>query len=48
VTAKDTLDWHRTRAAKEQEATMNGEINGIGVKREAEVLAAWHTAQKKT
>ena len=48
VTAKDTLDWQRTRPAKEQEATMNGEINGIGLKREAEVLAAWHAAQKKS
>ncbi len=46
VTAKDTLDWHKTRPAKEQEATLAGEINGIGLKREAEVLAAWHASQK--
>ena len=46
VTAKETLDWHKTRPAKEQEATLNGEINGIGLKREAEVLAAWHAKQK--
>lgn len=46
VTAKDTLDWHKTRPQKEQDATMNGEINGIGLKREAEVLAAWHAKQK--
>ena len=46
VTARDTLDWHRTRPAKEQEATLNGEINGIGLKREAGVLAAWHAKQK--
>lgn len=44
VTAKDTLDWHRSRPAAEQEATLNGAINGIGMKREAEVLAAWHAA----
>ena len=48
VTAKDTLDWHKTRPAKEQEATLAGEINGIGLKREAEVLAAWHASQKGT
>jgi 2'-hydroxyisoflavone reductase len=41
VTAKDTLDWHKTRPAAEQEATLNGAINGIGMKREAEVIAAW-------
>lgn len=41
VTAKDTLDWHKTRSAEEQEATLNGAINGIGLKREAEVIAAW-------
>jgi 2'-hydroxyisoflavone reductase len=41
VTARDTLDWHKTRPAAEQEATLNGAINGIGMKREAEVIAAW-------
>ena len=41
VTAKDTLDWHKTRPAAEQEATLAGTINGIGLKREAEVIAAW-------
>jgi len=46
VTAKDTLDWHKTRPAEEQAATLEGKINGIGVKREAEVLAAWHAKQK--
>jgi 2'-hydroxyisoflavone reductase len=43
VTAKDTLDWHKTRPAAEQEATLAGTINGVGLKREAEVLAAWKT-----
>jgi 2'-hydroxyisoflavone reductase len=41
VTAKDTLDWHRTRPAAEQESTLAGAINGIGLQREAEVIAAW-------
>ena len=46
VTAKDTLEWHRTRPKTEQDATLAGTINGIGLKREAEVLAAWHAASK--
>jgi 2'-hydroxyisoflavone reductase len=41
VTAKDTLDWHKTRPAAEQDATLAGTINGIGMTREAEVIAAW-------
>ena len=41
VTAKDTLDWHKTRPAEEQAATLEGKINGLSMKREAEVLAAW-------
>jgi 2'-hydroxyisoflavone reductase len=47
VTAKDTLDWHKTRPQKEQDATLNGEINGLAMTREAEVLAAWK-AKKDT
>lgn len=46
VTAKDTLDWHKTRPPEEQQRTLNGEVNGIGMKREAEVLAAWHASQR--
>jgi 2'-hydroxyisoflavone reductase len=46
VTARDTLDWHRTRPEKEQLATLNGEINGLSMTREAEVLKAWHASQK--
>jgi len=41
VTAKDTLDWHKTRPEKDQLATLHGEINGLAMTREAEVLAAW-------
>ena len=46
VTAKDTLDWHKSRPEAERMKTLNGEINGIGMKREAEVLAAWKASQK--
>jgi 2'-hydroxyisoflavone reductase len=45
VTAKDTLDWHKTRPQKEQDATLNGEINGLAMSREKEVLAAWKAKQ---
>ena len=45
VTAKDTLDWHRTRPQAEQDAILRGEINGLDMKREKEVLAAWHAKQ---
>src|SRR5439155_16469418 len=41
VTAKDTLDWHRTRPQKEQDATLEGKINGLPMTREAEILKAW-------
>jgi 2'-hydroxyisoflavone reductase len=41
VTAKDTLDWHKTRSAEDQAATLEGRINGLSMKREAEVLAIW-------
>jgi nucleoside-diphosphate-sugar epimerase len=45
VTAKDTLDWHKSRPQKEQDATLNGEINGLAMTREAEVLAAWKASK---
>ncbi len=45
VTAKDTLDWHKTRPQKDQDATLNGEINGLPMTREAEVLAAWKASR---
>lgn len=45
VTAKDTLDWHKTRPEAEQRATLNGEINGLSMTREAEVLAAWKASR---
>jgi len=46
VTAKDTLEWHRTRPAAEQEALAEGKIAGLPAAREAEVLAAWHAKLK--
>jgi len=45
-TARTTLDWHRTRPQAEQEATLRGAIGGLDMKREAEVLAAWHAKVK--
>ena len=45
VTAKDTLDWHKTRPEAEQKATMEGAIAGIPPTKEAEVLAAWKAKQ---
>ena len=47
VTAKDTLDWHKTRSPEEQAATLEGKINGLSMKREAEVLAARKKALAK-
>lgn len=46
VTAKDTLDWSKTRPAADQQALAEGKIAGISMEREAEVLAAWHAKQK--
>jgi len=46
VTAKDTLDWHRTRPEEEQLRTLRGEINGIGLEMEARVLTAWHASRR--
>jgi len=45
VTAKDTLDWHKTRPEAEQQATMQGAIAGIPPEKEAEVIAAWKAAK---
>jgi 2'-hydroxyisoflavone reductase len=46
VTAKDTLDWARTRPDADQQALAEGKVAGISAKREAEVLALWHAKQK--
>ncbi len=46
LTAKDTLEWHKTRPAAEQKALADGAIAGISAAREAEVLAAWRAASR--
>jgi len=46
VTAKDTLDWHKTRPDKEQQDTLNGVINGLAMSKEADVIAKWRASQK--
>jgi 2'-hydroxyisoflavone reductase len=48
VTAKDTLDWHKTRPEQEQLDTLNGKINGLPMTKEAEVLAAWRASRQGT
>lgn len=45
VTAKDTLDWNKTRPADELETLAQGKIAGISAEREAQVLAAWKAKQ---
>jgi hypothetical protein len=39
--AIDTLDWHKTRPAEAQAVTLEGKINRLTMKHEAEVLTAW-------
>jgi 2'-hydroxyisoflavone reductase len=46
VTAKDTLDWHKTRPEAERKAMDDGAVAGISAQKEAEVLAAWKASQK--
>lgn len=46
VTARETLEWHKTRPAEAQQALADGKTSGISASREAEVLAAWHAKQK--
>ena len=46
VTAKDTLDWNKTRPAEELEALAGGRVGGISAEREAEVLKLWKEKQK--
>jgi 2'-hydroxyisoflavone reductase len=46
VTAKETLDWHKTRPPQEQKAMDDGAVAGIPASKETEVLAAWHAKQK--
>ena len=47
VTAKDTLDWHKTRPQDQQDAVLQGKaLNGLSMTKEAEVLAAWKASQR--
>ena len=41
VTAKDTLDWNKTRPAAELAALAEGKTSGVSAAREREVLDAW-------
>jgi len=41
LTAKDTLEWHKTRPEAEQKAMLDGAVAGISPAKESEVLAAW-------
>jgi hypothetical protein len=45
VTAKETIDWNKTRPADELQALSEGKIAGISAQREADVLAAWKAKQ---
>jgi 2'-hydroxyisoflavone reductase len=44
-TARDTLEWHKTRPDAEQQALAEGKIAGMPAAREAEVLAAWKASK---
>ncbi|MEO6878290.1 MAG: epimerase, partial [Gemmatimonadaceae bacterium] len=46
VTAKDTLEWNKTRPVADQLALADGKINGLATSKEAEVLAAWNAEKK--
>jgi 2'-hydroxyisoflavone reductase len=48
MTAKETLDWNKTRPAAELQSLADGKIAGISAQREAEVLAAWKAKQAAT
>ncbi|MEP6492521.1 MAG: NAD-dependent epimerase/dehydratase family protein [bacterium] len=45
VTAKDTLDWNKTRPPEDLKKLAEGAVGGISLQREAEVLAAWKAKQ---
>ena len=48
VTAKETLDWARTRTAEQQQALAEGRVAGLSAAREAEVLAAWRARKQSS
>jgi 2'-hydroxyisoflavone reductase len=45
-TARDTLEWHKTRPEAERSALAEGKIAGMSAAREAEVLAAWKASKR--
>lgn len=45
VTAKDTIDWNRTRPKEELDALAQGKTSGLTAEREAEVLKLWKERQ---
>ena len=45
VTAADTLAWHKTRPAAEQQMITDARRVGLTAAREADVLAAWKAKQ---
>jgi 2'-hydroxyisoflavone reductase len=48
ITAKETLDWNKTRPAPELADLAQGKHAGISAEREAEVIAAWKAKQAAT
>ena len=46
VTAKDTLEWAKTRTPEQQKRLADGAAAGIPMAKEAEVLAAWRAKPK--
>ena len=48
VTAKDTIDWNKTRSAAELDALAAGKTSGLSAEREAEVLKLWKERQGAT
>ena len=48
VTAKETLDWNKTRPAADLDTLAKGGKAGISAERESEVIAAWHAKQGAT
>jgi hypothetical protein len=48
VTARDTIDWNKTRPEADQAKLKAGAVAGISAEREAEVLTAWRAKQTKS
>lgn len=48
MTAKDTIDWNKTRPKAELDALAQGKTSGISAEREAELLKLWKEHQSAT